>query len=104
MVWPQFQPAFSHPSGGPDLLRCDCCCLETRANCLLSLWKSLVCSQGTFGWKAGAAGFTGRSVLVLWKLEVYQGVADLHPVMIALEDKFEDDNQTSEHICQKFSV
>lgn len=26
---------------------------------------------------------------VLWKLEVYQGVADLHPVRIALEDKFE---------------
>lgn len=40
----------------------------------------------------------------LWKLEVYQGVADLHPVMISLEDKFEDDNQTPEHICQKFSV
>lgn len=87
MVWPQFQPAFSHPSGGPDLLRCDCCCLETGANCLPSLWKSLVCSQGTFGWERGLLG--SQEGPVLWKLEVYQGVADLHPVRIALEDKFE---------------
>lgn len=46
-----------------------------------------VCSRGTFGWKSRAAGFTGRPELVLWKLEIYQGVALLHPVAIASIDK-----------------
>lgn len=37
----------------------------------------------------GTAGFTGRPGLVLWKPEIYQGVAHLHPAAIALEEKFE---------------
>lgn len=36
-----------------------------------------------------AAGFTGRSGLVPWKPELYQGVAHLYPAAIALEDKLE---------------
>lgn len=42
-----------------------------------------VCLQGTLGWEAMAAGFTGRPELVLRKLEIYEGVAYLHPVAIA---------------------
>lgn len=46
-----------------------------------------VCLQGTLGWEAMAAGFTGRPELVLRKLETYQGAARLHPVAIAFINK-----------------
>lgn len=46
-----------------------------------------MCLQGTLGWEAMTARFTGRPELVLRKLEIYQGAARLHPVAIAFIDK-----------------